>query len=131
VIEMQFRRLPLSKMVAIAGLLLAGSGCADRADPPLPVPTAAQPCPQWTEFPADRHSNRDSPYLGCTNAMNLRSMVENPADLEHGRQLGPADGERETRAVEAYRQGKVKSGQGAGSAVPAIVMPGAGSASGQ
>jgi hypothetical protein len=131
VIEMLFRRPPLSKLVAIAGLLLAGSGCSDRTEPPPPVPTAAQPCPQWTEFPSDRHSNRDSPYLGCANTMNLRSMVENPADLEHGRPLGPADGEHEARAVEAYRAGKVKWSQGAGALVPTIVMPGAGSASGQ
>jgi type IV pilus biogenesis protein CpaD/CtpE len=71
--------------------------------------TAAQPCPQWAEYPLDIHSGQDSPYLGCTTEYNLRAMVANPEDLEHGRSLGPADGERESRAVEAYRQGKVKA----------------------
>ena len=88
------------------GVPLAGSGCTDPAL--LPVPTAAQPCPPWTLFPADPNSNADSPYLGCTVAVNLRAAAARPADLERGRPLGPADGQRETLAVETYQQGKVK-----------------------
>jgi type IV pilus biogenesis protein CpaD/CtpE len=70
--------------------------------------TAIQPCPQWAEYPLDIHSGQDSPYLGCTTEYNLRAMVANPEDLQHGRALGPADAERESNAVEAYREGKVK-----------------------
>jgi type IV pilus biogenesis protein CpaD/CtpE len=128
---MRLRRLPLRTVVAITGLLLVGGGCSHRPAPPPPIPTAAEPCPQWTEFPTDRHSNRDSPYLGCSTAMNLRAMVENPADLEQGRPLGPTDGEHAASAVERYQQDKVKSGQGAGALVPSVAMPTGEAGSGQ
>jgi len=98
------------------GVALVGSGCALQHEPPLPVPTAARPCPPWVLFPANSHSNADSPYLGCSTAVNLRAMVANPADLERGRPLGPADGSRETLAVENYQQGKVKPFSSSGSA---------------
>jgi type IV pilus biogenesis protein CpaD/CtpE len=88
------------------GIALAASGCTDPAS--LPVPTAAQPCPSWVLFPPNPHSNADSPYLGCTIAVNLRANAANPGDLERGRPLGPADGQRETLAVENYQQGKIK-----------------------
>jgi hypothetical protein len=90
-----------------AGIALMASGCAD--DPAsLPVPTAAHPCPVWVLFPPNDFSNADSPYFGCTVAVNLRANVADPSDLEIGRPLGPANGERETLAVEAYQQGKIK-----------------------
>jgi type IV pilus biogenesis protein CpaD/CtpE len=97
------------------GIVLAASACA-----PLPVPTAQQPCPQWVLFPPDYFSNADSPYLGCVVATNLRANAADPADLERGRPLAPANGERETRAVEAYEQGKIKPFQGSGSMSPTI-----------
>lgn len=77
--------------------------------PPLPVPTASQPCPQWTDFPYDLNSNEDSRYLGCTTHVNLRAMLVNPADWDRGRPLGPADGEHAAAAVDAYRHPKEKS----------------------
>jgi type IV pilus biogenesis protein CpaD/CtpE len=86
---------------------LAQTGCTDPAS--LPVPTAAQPCPPYVLFPAALYSNADSPYIGCTVAVNLRAQAERPADLDHGRPLGPADGQRETLAVETYQQGKIKA----------------------
>jgi type IV pilus biogenesis protein CpaD/CtpE len=89
------------------GIALAGSGCSNDVAS-LPVPTAAQPCPPWVLFPPDYFSNADSPYIGCSIAVNLRANVANPADLERGRPLGPADGQRETLGVEAYQQGKIK-----------------------
>jgi type IV pilus biogenesis protein CpaD/CtpE len=116
-------------LVTVAALLLVAGGCSGPAAPP--APTAAQPCPQWTEFPADPHSNRDSPYLGCANTLNLRSMVENPLDLERGRPLGPAQAERAMRAIEAYQQGKTNAGKGSGAPTPTIVMSGGTSAGGQ
>jgi len=94
-------------------IVLAISGCASEPARP-PAQTSERPCPLWLDFPANHHSNADSPYLGCVSDVNLRAMVADPADLERGRQLGPADGEIETRAIEAYQQGKVKSFQGSG-----------------
>ncbi len=98
--------LRLTATLLCIGIPLAGSGCTDPAL--LPVPTAAQPCPPWTEFPANPYSNANSPYLGCNVAVNLRADAARPADLERGRPLGPADSQRETLAVETYQQGKVK-----------------------
>lgn len=100
-------RLPSIATVLWVGIALAGSGCADNPAS-LPVPTAANPCPPWVLFPPDYFSNADSPYIGCSIAVNLRANVANPVDLERGRPLGPADGQRETLAVEAYQQGKIK-----------------------
>ena len=101
-------RVALHSAVTIlgGGILLAEAGCTNPAS--LPVPTAAQPCPPWVLFPPDRYSNADSPYLGCTVAVNLRATAANPTDLARGRPLGPADGQRETLAVENYQQGKIK-----------------------
>lgn len=113
-----------AKMLGI-GTILAVSGCADE---PLAAPfqTSERPCPQWVAFRAGDHSNADSPYLGCVSAANLRAMVEKPEDLERGRQLGPANGEREAKAIETYRQGKVAPLQGSGAMSPQISVPGSG-----
>ncbi len=93
--------------VLCIGSALALSGCADdRAL--LPVPTASQPCPPWVMYPANPYSNADSPYIGCTVALNLSANVARPSDLAVGRPLGPADGQRETLSVETYQQGKIK-----------------------
>ncbi len=60
-------------------------------------------CPDWTK-PADGdplnnvHSN-----FGCATASNLDLMVANPADLVHGRDMSPADGDKEARAFRVYR----------------------------
>ncbi len=104
------------------GIMLLLTDCSSEPVPP-PIATAGQSCPQWVEFPADHHSNGDSPYLGCVSTANLRAMVANPADMESGRELGPANGERETRAIEAYQQGKTKPLQGNDSTSPLIVLP--------
>jgi len=50
-------------------------------------------------------------------------MVENPGDLDHGRALGPANGDREILGLDAYTQGKDKASPAAGAPVPAIVIP--------
>ena len=111
-------------MLGIAAVLPM-AGCSSEPSPP-PVAIAGRSCPQWVEFPADRHSNANSAYLGCVSAANLRAMVADPADLERGRQLGPANGERETRAIEAYQLGKVKPFSGGDSTGPLIVVPSTG-----
>ncbi len=111
-------------MLAAVMMLSVFGGASDAAPPP--APTAEQPCPPWVKFPTDHHSNADSLYLGCANTANLRAMVADPADLEHGRPLGPADGNRETRAVETYQQGKVKAFGDSGPMAPSITMTTAG-----
>jgi pilus assembly protein CpaD len=46
--------------------------------------------------------------FGCANAYNLGVMVADPADLERGRVLEPADAERHSASVLRYRVGKEK-----------------------
>jgi pilus biogenesis lipoprotein CpaD len=41
--------------------------------------------------------------FGCSNAYNLGVMVADPADLERGRTLDPADAERASLTVTRYR----------------------------
>jgi len=85
---------------ALAALL---SGCTH-------VPMAATPaCPAWVDYPADDHSNDDSPYLGCVSRANLELMLDDKHDVIAGRSLGPANGERESSTVKAYEEGKTKT----------------------
>jgi pilus assembly protein CpaD len=46
--------------------------------------------------------------FGCSTAYNLGVMVADPADLERGRALEPADAERHSASVLRYRVGKEK-----------------------
>lgn len=46
--------------------------------------------------------------FGCSSAYNLGVMVADPADLERGRVLEPADAERASAAVRRYRLGEEK-----------------------
>lgn len=41
--------------------------------------------------------------FGCSNAYNLSVMIDDPADLERGRNLDPADAERSSISVMRYR----------------------------
>jgi type IV pilus biogenesis protein CpaD/CtpE len=65
------------------------------------------------DYPTDRYSNADSPFYGCISAANLRATVVEPGDLDAGRALGPANGDQQIRAIQAYRLGRVKAFQGA------------------
>ena len=85
------------------------AGCASET--PKPVSPSANVCPPWVNSPEDSHSNADSAYLGCVNAMNLAHMAEDPNDLKHGRDLGPADGATQANAVKNYEQDKVKKSE--------------------
>ena len=93
-------------LLLAAGLLaVALAGCVVN-EPPVSV--APRPCPTWVDYPIDNHSNRDSPYLGCSNDVNLLRMVERPSDLDQGRSLGPANGGRQADAVKNYDKDQVK-----------------------
>jgi type IV pilus biogenesis protein CpaD/CtpE len=106
---------------AVLPVALVLAGCASRAGVQT-APTARFPCPPWVEFPADIHSNDESPYLGCFNAVNLINSVDNPKDLARGRALAPAEGERESKAVDAY-EARVKPASGGQSGGAAFVLP--------
>ena len=93
-------RVPLRVVLPILALTALG-GCAEHA------PIAIGACPAWPDYPRDLHSNDGSPYLGCTNASNLNAMVVDKRDLKAGRALGPANGARESKAVEDYEAGKI------------------------
>jgi type IV pilus biogenesis protein CpaD/CtpE len=104
-------------------LILVGlSACAGA--PQTPPIAMSRSCPPWVEYPVDRHSNAGSPYLGCTNANNLQTMLDAPGDIDHGRALGPANGERETIGVENYQQGKIKDFENANAPQPVFFAPG-------
>ena len=87
---------------AAGALVLLASTAADAGDGGAPG------CTQWAELSGTDHSNSEPTDLGCTNRSNLERMVEDPHDLDRGRKLGPADGERESLAIRNYEQGKVK-----------------------
>jgi type IV pilus biogenesis protein CpaD/CtpE len=97
-------RLRCVRAASIAALMLAQTACVYN-NPPL---IAGQPCQPWVEYPADPHSNAESPYLGCTNRVNLENMVDQPKDLRQGRALGPANGAHEANGVHAYEEGQIK-----------------------
>ncbi len=94
-----------SGLVAAGAILIALAGCVVN-EPPLSA--TPRPCPPWVDYPIDNHSNRDSPYLGCSNDVNLLRMVERPQDLGQGRPLGPANGGRAADAVKAYDKDQVR-----------------------
>ena len=104
------------------GLLLLLAGCAH--DPSPLLPSAGPPCAPWFNFPADVHSNGESPFLGCANDRNLAAMVAHPEDLVQGRALAPADGETTARAVATWREGKQKPLPASEPATPIIQLPG-------
>lgn len=66
------------------------------------------PCPDWRKPSGPDYANTPSSNFGCATATNLGLMVADPADLVAGKELGPADAEYLAKAVDRYRQGKVK-----------------------
>jgi pilus assembly protein CpaD len=45
--------------------------------------------------------------FGCATTNNLGVMVANPADLERGRPLDPADAEAASLSIQRYRVGEI------------------------
>lgn len=64
-------------------------------------------CPDWSKPSGFDPYNMGMSNFGCATASNLARMVADPADLAHGRELGPADGVREADAFRRYRDGNV------------------------
>ena len=92
----------------------------------LVAPASAEPaqkCPSWVQSPDDFHANRPSPDLGCSNRENLGQMVEDPNDLKQGKDLAPADSQRESDAVKRYEEGHVKTATPAPSSFGGVLVP--------
>ena len=66
--------------------------------------TAVAPgCPDWeTEIP-NPYTNHAASNHGCATAQNLSVMIENPADLTHGRDSGDARGDSNADAIKRLR----------------------------
>jgi pilus assembly protein CpaD len=65
-------------------------------------------CPDWSKRSGFDPYNQPSSHIGCATRANLARMVADPADLVHGRALGPADGIREADAIRRYREGNIR-----------------------
>ncbi len=65
------------------------------------------PCPDWSRQSGTDFANLPHSNYGCAVRTNLGLMVAEPRDLEHGRQLAPADGTHAAEAIVRYRTGKV------------------------
>ena len=63
-------------------------------------------CPDWTKSPNGDHENAVTSNFGCANVTNLGLMVADPRDLVVGRDLGPADADYTSLAIQRYRAGK-------------------------
>lgn len=68
--------------------------------------------PPDCEVPQPGLAQRPDPKVGCAVNASLGYMVADPRDLVRGRNLGPADGEVASRAVENYRNPEEGEGQG-------------------
>ena len=110
--------------IAAAIALLAGAAACATERSKAEFPAAAMPCPPWLEFPADRYSDQDHTYFGCSNSVNLKTGLEDGRDLERGRDLGPASGARESIAAGQYESGQTKPLQSNGPPTPTIVFSG-------
>lgn len=115
----------LPRILAAAAVIGLLAGCAHEHGP-----VTASPCPAWVDYPADLHSNEGSPYLGCVNQANLEQMLADKHDLKKGRALAPGDGARDAKAIQDYKDGKVKTSTGSGATGAALLFPGTGSSSG-
>lgn len=63
-------------------------------------------CPNWSKSPNGDHENAVASNFGCANVTNLGLMVADPRDLVIGRDLGPADADYTSLAIQRYRAGK-------------------------
>lgn len=66
------------------------------------------PCPDWRHPTNPDFNNQPSGNFGCATQTNLGLMVANPRDLVDGKSLGTTDAENAAKAVQNYREGKVK-----------------------
>jgi len=100
----------LSGVVLAAALAL--SGCSWSG---LPYPgTSGDACLYQGGLPPSPGDLVGARPDGCFNLVNLGNMLADPRDIERGRELAPADGERAAAVIGDYQAGKPK-----GAAAPA------------
>jgi pilus assembly protein CpaD len=70
------------------------------------------------EWPSLAHGARDDawPNFGCANAANLAAMIADPADLLGPAEMTPADAERRTTILRAWRAGTAGADSAGGAA---------------
>ncbi len=88
--------------------LRAGNGLPSAGDEAEILITRAMVIPPDCGSGDLERGQRPNYRWSCANAANLGHMVANPADLERGRRISPADGEATTLSIQRYRKGEIK-----------------------
>jgi hypothetical protein len=99
--------MPMRAMTArlLTGLAIAALAGAAAAQPPPPPPVSNWP---GCGAPPDHSSPDPQLPFGCATEANLRAMIANPADLDHGAPTTPERGDSAVVAATRYRLGEVK-----------------------
>lgn len=65
-------------------------------------------CPGWNEPIGPFSPINGEANFRCTTERNLAAMIADPRTLESGVPLGKSDANRSSKAIQDYREGKVK-----------------------
>jgi len=95
------------RLLGLIAAISLQAGCAAQA--PSPSATVVASTCATSDIAPTGSAPRGPLPLGCTNRANLRAMVADPKDLDHGRVLAPASGTHEALGVESYTKGQVKA----------------------
>jgi len=77
---------------------------------------AERGCPNYSPAGIGNPNESAMPGFGCAEAYNFGQMLARPRDAAGGRPMGPADGTVNAGAIQRYRDGRVRSANGSGSA---------------
>lgn len=68
-------------------------------------------CPDWRKQTGADFTNTPASNHGCASTVNFARMLADPGDLLHGRDAGPADGERMAATIRGYREAAKEQGE--------------------
>ena len=68
----------------------------------------AQNCPDWSKSASYDGNNLPHSNLGCAIASNIQAAIDNPRDLERGRDPGPTNERIAADAIERLYRDQVK-----------------------